>query len=252
MRRSISLSAAVSLSLSLLALPAIGQEDGGNVVVIHCLDAQPGAQMKLEEGMKKHVEWHQKQKDTWSWYTWTVLTGPDTDQLCTGTFGHKWEDFDKPAVSPEADRADAMATIAPFASNHEASFWVRLPEVSRPAEEPAPMNTAIFFSARQGMGDDLAALVGEFHKAIEKTGVPWRYNWYRLASGGQEGTFVLVLPRPNFAAFTPTGKTFDEVLEEAYGKAGAEGLDARWDKVVERTETELSRARPDLSYIPEP
>jgi hypothetical protein len=250
MRRSISLS--VVLSLSVLALPAVAQEEGGNVVMVHCVDAQPGMQTRLEEGLKKHRDWHQKQKDTWSWFTWTVLTGPETDRYCTGTFGHKWEDFDNPAVSPEADHADAMATIAPFASNHEATFWVRLPDVSRPAEEPAPMNTAVFFTARQGMGDELATLAGEFHKAIQKTGMPWRYNWYRLASGGQGGTFVVVLPRANFAAFNPTGKPFDEMLEEAYGKTAAKALNARWDEVVERTESQLSRARPDLSYIPEP
>ena len=103
----------VVVSLSLLALPAVGQEEGGNVGMIHCLKVQPSAQVRLEEALKKHVDWHRTQKDTWAWNTWTVVTGPDSDQICTGTFGHKWEDFDNPSVSPEADNADAMATWGP-------------------------------------------------------------------------------------------------------------------------------------------
>lgn len=58
--------------------------------------------------MKKHVAWHRSQKDTWTWASWSIITGPETDRLCTGTFDHKWEDFDKPFVSAQADRADAL------------------------------------------------------------------------------------------------------------------------------------------------
>jgi hypothetical protein len=248
MRRSISLSVVVSLAL--LALPAVGQEDGGNVVVIHCLDAQPGAQMKLEEGLKKHMDWHRSQKDTWTWNTWTVMTGPNADRICTATGGHKWEDFDNLAVSPEADHADAMATIFPFTSNHEAHFWTRLPDVSRPADEPTPMSVVVLDTVRPGMGDEFRELVAEYKKAIEKTGMPWRWNWYALASGGEGNTYALVLPRANFAAFNPSGKPFDEMLAEAYGNAAAEALQARWRDLVVHTENHLTMARPDLSYIP--
>jgi hypothetical protein len=93
-------------------------------------------------------------------------------------------------------------------------------------------------------------LVGEFHKAIEKTNMPWNYEWYALVSGGNVGTYALVLPLTNFAAFNPTGKPFPEMLEEAYGKAGADALLAKWRKVVKSENSELSRNRPDLSYIP--
>jgi hypothetical protein len=226
MRKTVSLS--VVASLSLLALPAAAQDDGGNVVMIHCLDVQPGNQTRFEEGVKKHMDWHRKQKDTWSWASWTVMTGDDTDRVCTGTFGHKWEDFDTPSVSPEADHADAMANIAPFTKSHRASFWSMLPEVSRPAPEPAPMSSVVFFHTRFGMENEFNSLIGEFHKAIEKTGMPWRYQWYALVSGGEGGTYAIVLPRANFASFNPSGKPFNEMLEEAYGKTAADALLAKW------------------------
>lgn len=250
MRRTISLP--VVASLSLLALPAVGGADGGNVVMIHCIDVQPGAQAQFEAGVKRHMDWHRKQKDTWSWASWSVLTGPDAGRHCSGTFDHKWEDFDKPAVSMQADEADVLVTFGSFVKKHEATFWTRLSEVSRPAPQPAPMSSVVFFHARFGMDDEFNSLIGEFHKAIDKTQMPWKYQWYALASGGAGGTYALVLPRANFASFNPSGKPFSEMLEEAYGKTAANALLDRWHKVVERSENHLILGRPDLSYTATP
>jgi len=244
--------ASVVVSLAGLALPAIGQEARGNIVAIHCADPLPGAMTRLEEGFKKHAAWHRAQKDTWTWASWIVMTGPDTDRLCTGTFDHKWEDFDKPFVSPQADRADAMINIAPFAAKHEATFWARLDKISRPPAEPAPMNAVVFFQVREGMGDEFTAIVAEYHQAIEKTQMPWRYTWYALVSGGDGGTYALVMPRNGFAAFNPTGKPFAEMLVEAYGKTAVDALEARWKEAVAGSRTQLLMGRPALGYTPPP
>jgi hypothetical protein len=250
MRRIISLP--VMASLSLLALPAIGQDDAGNVVRIDCVDVQPGAQARFEDGVKKHMDWHRKQKDTWGWAVWTVLTGPQTGRFCAGTFGHKWEDFDKPAVSMEADDADVQVNIAPFISSHEATFWALLPDLSRPRTEQAPMSSVVFHQIRAGMGDEFRSVVKAYKTAIEKADMPWRWEWYVLANGGEGGRYALVLPRASFATFSPSGKTLDEVLDEAYGKTAADALRARWTEVVKSTETSLIQGRPDLSYMPNP
>lgn len=250
MRRTLGLSTVVTLSL--LALPAVGQDDGGNVAAIYCFDVQPGAEARFEEGLKKHTDWHRKQSDTWTWTTWTVMTGPNTGRYCAGSFGHNWGDFDKPGAPPEPDMADMRATVLPFVKNQEATFAVNLPKVSRPAAEPTSMSSVIFFSVRFGMEDEATYLIGEFHKAIEKTEMPWRYEWYALASGGESGTYVLVLPQANFASLNPSGKPFDEMLEEAYGRKAADALLASWRSVVKRSENHLTQGRPDLSYTPEP
>ena len=238
------------VSMLLLAVPAVAQDDGGNIVAVHCNKVQPGAYSKYEEGMKKHMDWHREQNDPWTLLVWQVITGPDSGTYCTGSFGHNWEDFDNPRFPADANRADIEATFGPFIREYEATFWTKLPKVSRPAEGQAAMTSVIFFHTRYGMEEKFNYLVGEFHKAIEKTNMPWNYEWYALVSGGNVGTYALVLPRPNFAAFNPTGKPFPEMLEEAYGKAGADALLAKWRKVVKSENTELSRNRPDLSYIP--
>ncbi len=238
------------VSVLLLALPVVAQEDSGNVAEVVCNKVQPGKNSQFEEGVKKHLDWHRRQNDTWTWVGWQVITGEDTGTYCWGTFGHNWEDFDNPGVPPEADSADYQSTVAPYVQSTEASFWTNLPKVSRPAEGQAAMDSVIFVHTRYGTAEKFNHLVGEFHKAIEKTNMPWNYEWYALVSGGNVGTYALVLPRPNFAAFNPTGKPFPEMLEEAYGKAGADALLAKWRKVVKSENSELSRNRPDLSYIP--
>lgn len=238
--------------LSLLVVPAMAQDDGGNIVLIHCMDVKGGSQGPFEEGVKKHMEWHGQKKDTWSWAAWTVLTGPDTGRFCAAAGDHKWEDFDSPGIPHAEDGAHANASFGDYIENHEATYWARLADVSRPADEPTAMSSVVFFDAEFGMGDEFTELAGQFHKAIEKTGVPWRYNWYALASGGKGGTYALVLPRANFAAMNPSGKPFAEMLEEAYGKRGAEALLERWRAVVKGNRSNLTMSRPDLSYIPEP
>lgn len=239
------------VSMLLLALPVIAQDEGGNIAAVHCFKVQPGAGAKFEEGVKKHLDWHREQNDPWTWLSWQVLTGPDSGTYCAGSFGHNWEDFDNPGVPEDADLADVAATFGPFVREHEATFWTYLPKVSKPAEDQAAMSSVIFFQTRFGTAEEFNHLVGEFHKAIEKTNMPWNYAWYALVTGGNAGTYALVLPRPNFAAFNPTGKPFPEMLEEAYGKAGADALLAKWRKVVKSANSELSRTRTDLSYIPE-
>jgi hypothetical protein len=238
------------VSMLLLAVPAVAQDDGGNIVVVHCNKVQPGAGAKYEEGFKKHMDWHREQNDPWTLLVWQVITGPDSGTYCTGSFGHNWEDFDNRGVPADANLADIAATFGPFVREHEATFWTNLPKVSRPAEGRAAMSSVIFFHTRYGTEEKFNHLIGEFHKAIEKTNMPWNYQWYALVSGGDVGTYALVLPRPNFAAFNPTGKPFPEMLEEAYGKAGADALLAKWRKVVKSENSELSRNRPDLSYTP--
>ena len=238
------------VSMLLLALPAVAQDDGGNIVAVHCNKAQPGAYSKYEEGMKKHMDWHREQNDPWTLLVWQVITGPDSGTYCTGSFGHNWKDFDNPRFSADANRANIEATFGPFIREYEATFWRALPDVSNPSEGQPAMSSVIFVHTRYGTAEKFNHLIGEVHKAIEKTNMPWNYEWYALVSGGNVGTYALVLPRPNFAAFNPTGKPFPEMLEEAYGKAGADALLAKWRKVVKSENTELSRNRPDLSYIP--
>lgn len=250
MRRTLVCLAAVSLAV--LSQPVSAQDDGGNVTMIHCMDVKEGSDGPFEEGVKKHMDWHGQKGDSWSWTSWTITTGPDSDRFCTGTFGRKWADFDSPDIPHGEDTAHAMASFGAYIENHEAQLWSRLADVSRPADEPLPISSVVNFQVEFDSDDEFTALIGEFREAIERTGVPWRYDWYALASGGDGGTYALVLPYANFAQMAPSGKTFHEVLEEAYGRSGAEALLDRWRAVVTSSSHFMVMSRPDLSYLPEP
>src|SRR5438045_7913965 len=81
----------------------------GDLVEIHINKIKPGMTRQYEEGRKKHMMWHRKQNDAWSWLTWEILTGENTGSYVIGTFGHRWSDFDARTKFEVEDSADAIA-----------------------------------------------------------------------------------------------------------------------------------------------
>src|SRR5678815_1889883 len=81
----------------------------GTLAEIHINKVKPGMTRKYEEGRKKHMMWHHKQKDAWSWYTWEIVTGENTGAYVIGTFGHNWSDLDGRAKFEAEDSVDAIA-----------------------------------------------------------------------------------------------------------------------------------------------
>lgn len=242
------------LGLALLGgFAAAEAEAGGDIAFIACTDAMPGKSAEFESAVKAHMEEvHQKSGDDWTWNAWQIISGPNVGRYCWGTFGHDWADFDNPTVPRQADHADWVMRTDGLRQNDWVVYTRYLPDISQPQEGYSPMAAVRFFQVRYGTGDEFLDLVGKFHEAIVKTKMPWNYTWYRNVSGDRFGTFVLVLPMENFAAMNPTGKTFDEMLAEAYGKKKAEALLERFDGIVEKGWEIMDSDRPDLSYIPEP
>ena len=235
-----------------LSVVPVAAQDPGDIAFIGCSNAIPGKAAEFEAAAKAHnSEFHQKQGDDWTWYAWQVMSGPDVGRTCWGTFGHQWADFDNAKVSRKADAADWGKRTAGLDQDAAVVYTSYLPDISRPKEGGSAMSAVRFFQARYGGGDEFLELVGKFHEAIVKTEMPWNYDWYRPVSGAAFGSFTLVLPRENFAAMNPTGKPFNEMLEEAYGKEEAEALLERFNNVVVSGREILTAARPDLSYIPE-
>lgn len=239
-------------TLLLLGVPGAAQEDdGGNISRIYFFRAKPGMNKQLEEGIKKHMAWHRQQNDTWSWWVWEVVSGDNTGAYGAGTFGHKWSDFDNPAVDMAADAEDAKTNVYPYVQEGAViRYHAHLPKVSKPAAEPSAMSTVIVFHVRYGKQDEFNHLIGKFHEAIEKTEWPVHYSWNVLVNGGEGGTYVLVLPRKDWASFAPLEKPFEKMLEEAYGRTEADSLLKRWSKAVKSTSSLITHNRPDLGYTP--
>ncbi len=254
---------ALAMGVLLLGLawagPGAGEEPAGTIARVSFFRAQPGMEKQLEEGLKRHMSWYRGQRDPWAWLIFQVVSGENSGGYVGGAFGRQWKDFDAPPVSGEEDSADSQANVRPYTEGSVVQFYEVLPAVSRPAQGEgtgAPsLYEEIAFELHYGKSADFLYVIGKFHQAIEKTGwpesgKPAQYEWYELANGGPAPTFVLVLPRRNWAEFKPLEKPFERMLEEAFGRQEAQALLETFSRAVKSAHSSILRARPELSYIP--
>ncbi len=235
------------------ALAALAQEKPGRIGRVFVLQPKPGMTQLFEEGRKRHMDWHRKQNDTWSWETWQIETGEGTGAYLSMTFGHNWKDFDDwEAKLGKGDAEDGATNLMPFVAAERNGFWMYLADVSRPSEskEPPKMASVLNFLVKIDKASEFQYAIRKFHEAIGKTNWPTHYIWYMLANGGEHPRFVLVLPRNSYAEMAPPEVSFDAMLEKAFGRQEAEALQRTLAKSVRRQWSELITYRPDLSYRP--
>lgn len=243
------------LSVVLLGLPALAQQAPpapGKVAEVFVFSAKPGMDAKLEEGIKLHNGWHRKQNDPTPIFTFQTASGPGTGGYTRVSFGHRWEDYDAREKTDAADTADRAVNMDPYIAGGYPSYYLFLPEVSRPpaGPTPSPLAEVITFKLQPGSVPEFLYVMKKIHEAIGKTNWPVQYEWYALHNGGEVPEFVLVLPKAKWADFNEPEKPFDKMLEEAYGPREAQALLHDFAKTIRSEHTELIRYRADLSYIP--
>ena len=244
----------ISVVLMLLAaLAPMAQEKPGNMGRVFVTVPRPGMAQQYEEGRKRHMDWHRKQGDTWTWDTWQVETGQASGAYVTGTFGHQWKDFDAwEAKYGKGDLADAAVNLSPSTGGGTNGFWIYLAEVSRPSDskEPPKMAEVLHFMVNMDGEKAFNGAIRKIHEAIGKTNWPVRYTWYELFNGGEHPHFVLVFPRNSWAEMAPQEVSFEAMLEKAYGEAEAETILTSLLKSVHHESSEVLLYRPELSYRP--
>ncbi len=244
----------VAVCLTVAALPAAAQGGQSNIVRVYSTEAKDVAQ--FEQGRVRHVEFHKKQGDAWTWYTWQVETGEDTGAYLTATFGHKWADFDAwDAKFAEADGVDAAKNLTPYTEESSNWFAVTLTEVSGTAgmspEGPSSLTQLLHFNVRIGKEREFNNNLRKIHEAIQKT--KWggnNYVWYARADGGTLSEYVLAIPLKNWAEMEGPETPFPAMLEKAFGRTEAQATLDSFDSCVSRIWSEVLRYRKDLSHIP--
>ena len=234
-------------------IPAFAQQPG-EIVEIHVNRVKPGMTQQYEAGRKKHMAWHKSQNDAWSWYTWSVVTGPATGSYVVGTFGHNWKDLDGREKFVQADGADSQASIGPSLSGEEQSYYRYRGDLSLSKETvpPTTMISITHFMVDPSGVNDFVEGIKKVNEGIKKTNYPQAgpSRWYQLVNGGEGPHFVLVGDRTNWASFqAPTDKTLDAMMEEAYGKEQGAAILSSLRKTLRSTLTEALQYRPDLSYV---
>jgi len=242
----------LAVSWVLAVASAAPQEMPGNVAQVVFIKPKAGMRQQLEQGAKRHMDWHRQHKDTWTWAVWEVIAGDRTGDYVAATLNHHWKDFDDHAQFMQADVADANTNIMPYVESEAARFYLMHPEMSRPPDTPgfSTFSEALEFRVKAGAEPEFLLVMGKVHEAIQKTDWPVRYIWYSLYIGGDHPTYVLLLPRNNWTEFKPVEPPFLAMLEKAFGRLEADSLMKMLTKSVESQRSEIIMFRPDLSYIP--
>jgi hypothetical protein len=228
----------------------------GNLVEIHINKVKPGMTRQYEEGRKKHMMWHHKQNDAWSWHTWEIVTGENTGSYVVGTFGHNWKDLDERTKFEAEDSADAINHMGSSLEAETQSYYRFRADLSMATAtpQPAPLAAVTHFMLTPDGLNDFVESAKKITEGIKKTNYPMSgaNRWYQLLNGGESPHLVLVGDRANWAAFEPaTEKTLDAMMGEAYGKEQGAAILSTLRKAIRRVSTETVRYRPDLSYVAE-
>jgi hypothetical protein len=238
----------------LAAIPGFAQEKPGTIASLEFQTPKNGMVKQYEDGRKQKADWHKQQKDALPLMVWETVSGDHTGTYLVGRLGQHWSDFDKPSVPEQADLDEFNKVIGAYVQSVVTRYYELLLKDSKPLDSavPSKFSVVITYRVRSGRGEDFRSAVTRVTEAIEKTKWPVHYYWYALANGGPVGTYVLVLPRANWADFEekPGMKPFPEMLKEAFGQEEADSITKRFDASVESETSEIVQFRPDLSYLP--
>jgi hypothetical protein len=248
-------SAALGVLFAMAPMFPVLAQQPSSVAEIHFQQSKPGMTRAYETGRKKHMAWHKSQKDTWSWFTWEVVSGEGTGSYITGTFLHAWKDFDGREKFNQADSVDFDANVGPSVGHSTTRYYVERPDISlspTPASlSPAPMTAVTVFTLKAESVNDFVEAVKKINEGIKKTKYPQPgpSRWYQLVNGGEGPLFVLVADRESWAAFQANEKTLDAMMEEAYGKEQGAAILASLRKGIRTISSHANKYRPDLSYV---
>ena len=237
-----------------LATPALAQP-AGNLVELNIHTPKPGQEAKYEAGRKKHMAWHKAQKDTWTWFTWEVVSGEEGGTYYTGSFGHAWKDFDGHEQFAKDDDADYAKNIGPVLARSFTAYYTRRADLSLippSSDPPSAFSVLTYYRLKPEGLNDFVETVKKVNEAIKKTSYPQAgpSAWFQLVNGGEGPLFINAAGRASWAAFAPNDKTLDQLMEEAFGKEQGAAILAAGRKAILSIRTETVKYRADLSYVP--
>jgi hypothetical protein len=224
---------AVAMALFTGALsPALIAADAqpGPYARIAFLRPHDGDTVDFEAGYIRHLEWHRKAKDPWSWYGWNVWSGERQRWFVYATFGHTAESLSN-SVSPGEDEADNIINVTPHAEFAGNGIYRYLPALSRGSGVPQPTMRLEFTTVDLRSGAEKA-----FEAAIagEQSSLRGETLWYRMLTGGPTPRYVRLRPRASLGAILESSD--EQVLPE------------KVNTLIARTTIEVLSLRPTMLY----
>lgn len=229
------LAALTAAALSGAAHSALAQSaapDGATTIArTFELRARDGLDRQLDDGYRRHLDWHAAAGDRWAWYLWEVTNGERAGLYVDGTFGRAWADFDA-AVDPLGDAADNAVNVDPFAIRAANHAWRLRPDLGSALVDPeaAPLVVRTECRIRRGADTELASAL----RRLRATDGGRAFAVYELVSGGELPTYVVWVPAATWGDAGAAAEDMADVMRPLAASA-------------ERVRTELWRFRPDLS-----
>jgi hypothetical protein len=238
-----------------VACSLAAQEKPGTLASIEFQKIKNGTVSQYEAGRKQKAAWHKQQNDPLPLLVWETMSGDATGTFLVGRFNQHWADYDKPAVTDEADLAEFQKVMGSYVESVTTQYYDYLPKISNARTGdtmPTKFAEIITFQVRSGKDSDFRSAISRIYDATVKTKWPVNYEWYALVNGGMAGTYVLSFPHTSWADFEdkPDAKPFRDMLKDAFGQAEADSVVDRLDRSIEREMSDIIQFRPDLSYIP--
>jgi hypothetical protein len=239
------LTLAAALAVGLAGGPAHAQTE--QAAFLFTYDVDRGKETAFEAAYAAHLQWHAAHADTLPWFGWYVTSGPRTGLFVDGTFGVPFAAMDA-RPDPAGDGADMEARVLPYAKARAYSAHVLWPEPStvRGLETRQPSPALDVYSLRVSPGD-----VAAFETALlastkaGKGGLAW--TWYRLAGGGELGSYLVLVPRRAWADLAGRPADLAGLMAAAYGASPDQ---TRAADLVKSVEVETWSYQPKLSRLP--
>ncbi len=241
------------VTISLTTFSTIVSAEPPSVARIVFFHAKPGTNLQMEEAIKKQMDWRREQKDDWRWITWEYVSD-EVGRYAVATFGHSWQDYDQPKISPWFEEVSQGALASLCLTPVVIQYFDHLEEVSAwgAAKETPTMAEIAVFQVQFGKTAQFYETLRQFHHALRKARSPQRYEWFELLMGGEEPQFMLFLPRRNWADFDEKRDFLFQALEKSLGTKKSNELLAQFSATVKKCRRYAVRLRPDLSNLPSP
>jgi hypothetical protein len=235
------------LLLGSMWAPGLAQQTTGGFLFTY--RPHSGDRSAFEDGYRRHLGWHERNRDTLPWFAWDVLVGRRPGVFVDGTFGTSFAAMDT-RVDPAGDARDAAATFIPHAeaTGRELLSLRRELSTATPLEdlEPTPFVQVVRYrTGPTGAARVESALAWMRDVATDRGLQP--YTVYESLAGHDAG-FLVMIWRVNLASFDLADTNPERVLRRRIGGvAKASGAPAGHPSI--RVTGELWRYRPDLAYF---
>jgi hypothetical protein len=220
------------------------------VCEINVTAPKAGGAKALEDGRKKHNEFHKTEKDKQAILIWEIATGPAQGSYLSASCGMSWKDLDNEGFD-QRDAADRARTLSGLVGQMQTSYWIFRQDLSTGTETTTPTKkmTVVHYFVKPGGLVQFNESIKRINAAVAQTKYAAKPSrWYALANGGEGPHFVLVTDRASFADMQGPEQTMTDMLKQAYGADDKTLQTLR--EAVDHTMSEMMDYRADLSYVP--